>query len=87
MNNDWRHALLSGPRKFSHRSIILGAAFFATIIAAVCIDVTGVLEYFRVVAGTANDTLEMGAIITVASIAPFLAAGFSISADYERIER
>jgi len=57
------------------------------VIVAVCIDVTGVLEYFRVVAGTANDTLEMGATITVASIAPLLAAGFSISADYEQNDR
>ena len=72
---------------FSRLSIILGAAFIATLIAAVSIDVTGVLEYCKVVAGTANDTLELGAIVTVASIAPFLAAGFSISADHERNAR
>jgi len=84
MDNSREPAPLSGPRTFSHRSVILGVAFVATVIVAVCIDVTGVLEYFRVVAGTANDTLEMGAIVTVASIAPFLAAGFSISADYKQ---
>jgi hypothetical protein len=84
MNDHRKYAPVSGSRTFSYRSVILGAAFIATLIAAVCIDVTGVLEYFRAVAGTANDTLEMGAIITAASIAPFLAAGFSISADYEQ---
>jgi hypothetical protein len=87
MQHDRKHRFVAGLPTFSYRSIILGAAFIATLIVAVCIDVTGVLEHFRVVAGTANDTLEMGAIFTVASIAPFLAAGFSISADYEQKER
>jgi hypothetical protein len=87
MDNDREPAPLSGQRAFGRRSVILGVAFFAMLIAAACIDVTGVLEYCKVVAGAANDTLEMGAIFTVASIAPFLAAGFSISADFEQNER
>jgi len=87
MYNHQKQAPVKGRRKFSHRSIILGAAFIAAVFAAACVDVTGVLQYFRVVAGTANDTLEMGATITVASIAPLLAAGFSISADYEQNDR
>jgi hypothetical protein len=83
--NDYRKAApVSGPRAFSRRSVIFGVAFIATLIVAACIDVTGVLEYCKVVVGTANDTLEMGAIVTVASIAPFLAAGFCISADYKQ---
>ena len=84
MSNDRNQTSASGPRKFSYRTVILGVAFIVTLVAAVGIDVTGVLEYLKVVGGPAQDTLEIGAIFTVASIAPFLAAGFSVTADYEQ---
>ena len=87
MNYQQRKSPAGGGHKISRRSFALGALFVAVVIAAVCVDVTGVLEYFKVVAGAANDTLEAGAAITVGAIAPLLAAGFSVSADLEENER
>jgi hypothetical protein len=70
--------------QFSLRSLLFGAVFIIALVVALCVDTAGVLEYCKVISGSSDSTLEMGAIITVASIAPFLAMGFSISADTVR---
>ncbi|HXX25242.1 MAG TPA: hypothetical protein VEJ40_01145 [Pseudolabrys sp.] len=87
MDTQSRFAPVEGRRKFSYRSILFAATFIIVLVASVCIDTAGILEYFKVVAGAANDTLALGAILTVASIAPLLAMGFSVTADYEEHER
>ena len=87
MDSQARFAPVAGRRKFSYRSILFAAVFVIALVVSVGIDAAGVLEYFKVVAGAANDTLELGAIMTVASIAPMLAMGFSITADYEEHDR
>ena len=76
--------LLAKLGQFSLRSLLFGAIFTIALVVAVCVDTAGVLEYCKVIGGTADPTMELGAIITVATIAPFLAMGFSISADVER---
>jgi hypothetical protein len=79
-----RQALPAALRKFSLRSLLFGAVFIAALLGATFIDLTGVLEYCKVIGAPSSSTLELGAILTVASIAPFLAMGFSVSADLER---
>jgi hypothetical protein len=79
-----REARPTGLRKFSLRTLAFGALFIVALLAAAFIDVAGVLEYCKVIGGPFSSTMELGAILTVASIAPFLATGFSISADFER---
>jgi len=75
---------LAGLGKFSLRSLLFGAVFVTALVVAVCVDAAGVLEYCKVIGGPSDSMMELGAAITVASIAPFLAMGFSISADAER---
>jgi hypothetical protein len=79
-----REALPTGLRKFSLRSLAFGALFIVVLLVAAFIDGAGVLEYCKVISEPFSSTMELGAILTVASIAPFLATGFSISADLER---
>jgi hypothetical protein len=84
MDYQQRQALPTGLRKFSLRSLSFGGLFIIALLVATCIDLTGVLEYCKVIGAPSSSTLELGAILTVASIAPFLAMGFSVSADLER---
>jgi hypothetical protein len=85
----------TGPRNtlsqilhgLSARSMLIGAIFMVTLIAAVCVDVDALLEYFNLVGGSPADALELGAIITAAAGLPFLATGFSISDDNMRRDR
>ncbi len=86
MDRQQKRNTISRRRKFSTLSIILGTLFIIAIFVAVFVDLVGLLQYFSLISGSATATLEAGAIITVASIAPFLAMGFSISADLERNE-
>ena len=79
-----RETLPTWLRKFSLRSLAFGALFIIALVAAAFIDVAGVLEYWKVISGPSNSTLELGAVLTVASIAPLLAMGFSVSAELER---
>jgi hypothetical protein len=83
---DYRHreALPTRLGKFSLRSLLFGAVFIIALLGAAFIDFAGVLEYCKIVSGPSSSTLELGAILTVASIAPFLAMGFSVSGDWER---
>jgi hypothetical protein len=71
-------------REYSLRSVLLIALFVITFMVAVFIDLDGVLEYLKLVAGSPRDTVEMGAIITAASAVPFLMMGMSMSADMHR---
>jgi hypothetical protein len=71
----------------SARTMLIGAIFMVTLVAAVCVDVDALLEYFNLVGGSPGDALELGAIITAAAAVPFLATGFSISDDQTRRNR
>lgn len=75
-------------RDLSYRSLLLGAAFVAVLIAASFVDLDAMLRYFQVIGhGSPLMTLETGAIISIASAVPFLAMGMSISADSYRAQR
>ena len=87
MDHRNNNALTEKWREFSRRSLALAAIFVITAIAAVFVDLDGVLEYYKWLSGSAAPTLEMGAMISIASAVPFLAMGMSISADGHRADR
>jgi hypothetical protein len=70
-----------GHHGFSRKSLLLGAVFIVTLAAAIFIDADALMEYFKVVGGPANSTLELGGIITAAAIIPLLAMGMCIADD------
>jgi hypothetical protein len=78
--------LTARRREFSRKTVLLGAIFIVTLVAAAFVDLDGVLEYYKLISGSAPMTLETGAIISMASAVPFLAMGMSISADMHRKE-
>ncbi len=84
MEYQQREALTTKRREFSRQSVLLGALFIIAFVVAIFVDLAGVLQYFNLISGSPLTTLEMGAIITAASAAPFLAMGMSISADMDR---
>jgi hypothetical protein len=71
-------------REFSRKTVLLGAIFIVTLVAGAFVGLDGVLEYYKLISGSARTTLETGAIISMASAVPFLAMGMSISADVDR---
>jgi hypothetical protein len=80
---DSRHRNIFLPRglNLSRKSLVIGALFGVTLVAAVCVDVDALLEYFRIIAGAPGSALELGGILTTASAAPLLAMGMSIADD------
>ena len=80
MNQKWKF-LKRTPVEFSLRTLLLGALFIATFGVASYVDLTGLLEYFKLVKGAAAMTLETGATISAGCAVPFLAMGMSIAAD------
>ena len=64
--------------------MLFGALFIVTLVIAAFVDLDGVLEYYKLIRGSAPTTLETGAVISMASAVPFLAMGMSISADMHR---
>jgi hypothetical protein len=80
MNQMWKF-LKRTPAELSLRTLLFGALFIATLGVASYVDLTGLLEYFKVVRGAAAETLETGATISAACAVPFLAMGMSIAAD------
>jgi len=69
---------------FSSRTLILGAVFIACCIIATFVDLDALLDYYKVLAGSAQTTLETAAAISIGCGVPFLAMGMSISADSHR---
>jgi len=69
---------------FSAQSLLFAGVFVIALVAATSVDLTGMLEYLKVIGGSSTDTMEWGAIITTGATAPFLAMGFSMAADFER---
>ena len=69
------------PYELSLRTLLLGAVFIITFIVAIFVDMAGVLQYFNLVSGLPQTTLETGAAITAATIVPLLITGMSISID------
>lgn len=69
------------PHKLSLRSLLLGAVFIIALVVTVFIDLAGLLQYFGLVSGLPQTTLETGAAITTATAVPLLVMGMSISAD------
>lgn len=84
MHDQLRKVLTATRREFSRRSVLFGALFIVTLVVAAFVDLDGVLEYYKLIRGSAPTTLEMGAIVSMASAVPFLAMGMSISADRSR---
>jgi len=84
MHDQLRIVLTGKHREFSRQTVLLGALFILTLVIATFVDLDGVLEYYRLIRGSASTTLETGAIISIASAVPFLAMGMSISADTYR---
>ena len=80
MNQKWKF-LTKTPVEFSRRTWLFGALFIATFGVASYVDLTGLLEYFKIVRGAAAMTLETGATISAGCAVPFLAMGMSIAAD------
>jgi ABC-type amino acid transport system permease subunit len=66
MNQKWKF-LAKTPVEFSRRTWLLGALFIATLGVASYVDLTGLLEYFKIVRGAAAMTLETGATISIAA--------------------
>jgi hypothetical protein len=66
---------------FSTKSLLVGAVFIVTLAAALFVDADGLLEYFNLISGPANPTLELGGIITAAAAIPLLAMGMVIADD------
>lgn len=73
-------------REYTVRSMLLIAVFTITFVAAVFVDLAGLLQYGGLVSGLPSTILETGALITAASIFPLLVMGMSISADKYRIK-
>lgn len=69
------------PHELSLRSLLLGAVFIIALVVTVFIDLAGLLQYFGLVSGLPQTTLETGAAITTATVVPLLVMGMSISAD------
>ena len=66
---------------FSLLSVLFISCFVIALTVAVVIDLAALLESLGLVKGLWETTLEMGAVITAASIIPFVAMGMSISVD------
>jgi len=83
---DYRQRNVFSPlrHEFSRRTLLWGALFILAIIAGSYVDIDALLDYLKVLHGSASDTVELGAMIFAASIVPFLAMGMSISADSRR---
>ena len=79
-----RYLLTTRFHGFSAQSLLFSGVFVIALVAAASIDLAGVLEYFKVISGSSNSTMEWGAIITTGAGAPFLAMGFSVAADMKR---
>jgi membrane-bound ClpP family serine protease len=84
MDYQQREVFRAKLHKFSRQTVLFGALFIITLVVAVFVGLDGVLEYFKLVTGSPLTTLEMGAIIFSACVAPFLAMGMSITADMDR---
>ncbi len=84
MHDQLRKVFTGKRREFGRRSVLFGALFILTLVIAAFVDLDGVLEYYKLMRGSAPATLEMGAVISMASAVPFLAMGMSISADMHR---
>jgi hypothetical protein len=78
---DIRHILSPTRYGFSVKSVLIGAVFIVTLAVAVFIDADALLEYFSLISGPVNSTLELGGIITAAAAIPLLAMGMSIADD------
>jgi len=61
--------------------MLLGAVFIVALVVAIFIDLAGLMQYFNLVSGLPQTTLEMGAAITAVIVVPLLVMGMSISAD------
>jgi hypothetical protein len=68
-------------REFTVQSKLLIAVFIFTFVAAVFVDLAGLLQYSGLVSGLPSTILEIGATITAALSFPLLAMGMSISID------
>ena len=67
--------------EFTVRSKLLIAVFTITFVAAVFVDLAGLLQYSGLVSGLPSTILQIGATITAALSLPLLAMGMSISVD------
>ena len=67
--------------EFTVQSRLLIAVFIITFVAAVFIDLAGLLQFSGLVSGLPSTMLEIGAGITAALSFPLLAMGMSISVD------
>jgi len=79
-----RNGFLSLRHEFSRRSLLWGALFILAIVVGTFVDVDALLDYLKVLHGSASETVEFGAVLFAASAVPFLAMGMSISADSRR---
>ena len=70
--------------EFTVQSKILIAVFTITFVAAVFVDLAGLLQYSGLVSGLPRTILEIGATITAVLSFPLLAMGMSISVDMLR---
>jgi len=68
-------------REFTVQSKLLIAVFIITFVAAVFVDLAGLLQYSGLVSGLPSTILQIGATIAAAIVFPLLAMGMSISVD------
>lgn len=70
--------------EFTVQSKLLIAVFIITFVAAVFVDLAGLLQYSGLVSSLPSTILEIGATITAALSFSLLAMGMSISVDMLR---
>lgn len=79
-----RNGCSSLRHEFSRRTLLWGALFILAIVVGTFVDIDALLDYLKVLHGSASEAVEFGAVIFAASAVPFLAMGMSISADSRR---
>ncbi|HEX5213600.1 MAG TPA: hypothetical protein VFW22_17885 [Pseudolabrys sp.] len=76
--------LVSIRHEHGAQSSLWAVIFAVTFVAAVVVDLAGLLQYAGVVGGLPLRILEIGGIITAAAILPLIVMGMSISNDFNR---
>lgn len=81
MRDQSRNLFATVHRQFSRQTLVLAGLFITALTVSILVSADGLLEYFKVIAGRPATTLEVGAMLFVATTVPFLAMGMSISGE------
>jgi hypothetical protein len=81
MRNQSKTFSATTHHQLSRQSLVLAGLFILALAVSILVSADGLLEYFKVIAGKPSPTLEMGAMLFMATSVPFLAKGMSVSGD------